>query len=91
MQNELLVRSAILVQISPLVQMSLKRPISPIVQSAILVQNTSLAAPGHSLTACNASPSEKSKIATRGPQNGRQGLKSCLPLGFWALPSTFAK
>ena len=46
MQNELLVRSAVLVQISPLVQMSLKRPISPIVQSAILVQNTSLAAPG---------------------------------------------
>ena len=46
MQSELLVRSAILVQISPLVQMSLKRPISPIVQSAILVQNTRLAAPG---------------------------------------------
>ena len=46
MQNELLVRSAILVQISPLVQMSLKRPISPIVQSAILVQNTRLTALG---------------------------------------------
>ena len=26
-----------------------------------------------------------------GPQNGRRGLKSGLPQGFWALPSTFAK
>ena len=26
-----------------------------------------------------------------GPQNGRRGLERCLPLGFGALPSTFAK
>ena len=30
-------------------------------------------------------------MATRGPQNGRRGLESGLPLGFWAVPSTFAK
>ena len=53
--------------------------------------NTSLAAPGalaHRLqrrTACNAAPHAS------GPQNGRRGLERCLPLGFGALPSTFAK
>ena len=36
-------------------------------------------------------PTAKSKMAVRGPQNGRRGLGSGLPLGFWALPSTFAK
>ena len=35
----------------------------------------------HSLTACNTC-----KI-----QNGWRGLEKCLPLGFWALPATFAK
>ena len=27
----------------------------------------------------------KSKMAARGPQNGRRGLERCLPLGFWAF------
>ena len=36
---------------------------------------------GHSLTACNAAPPVKSKMAARGPQNGRWGLERCLPLG----------
>ena len=36
-------------------------------------------------TACNAAP------PASGPQNGRQGLERCLPLGFGALPSTFSK
>ena len=54
-------------------------------------KNTSLAAPGalaHRLqrrTAFNAAP------PASGPQNGRRGLERCLPLGFGALPSTFAK
>ena len=47
--------------------------------------NTSLAAKGHSLTAYNAAPPAKSKMAARGPQNGRRGLERCLPLGFWAF------
>ena len=46
---------------------------------------------GGTLTACNAAPPGKSKMAARGPQNGRRGLERCLPLGFGALPSTFAK
>ena len=56
-----------------------------------LQNNTSLAAPGalaHRLqrrTACNTAP------RASGPQNGRRGLERCLPLGFGALPSTFAK
>ena len=56
-----------------------------------IFENTSLAAPGalaHRLqrrTACNAAP------RASGPQNGRRGLERCLPLGFGALPSTFAK
>ena len=33
----------------------------------------------------------KSKMAARGPQNCRRGLEKGPPLGFWALPSTFAK
>ena len=33
----------------------------------------------------------KSKMAARGPQNGRQGLERGPILGYWALPSTFAK
>ena len=59
--------------------------------------NTSLAAKGalanrlQRRTACNAAPPAKSKMAARGPQNGRRGLERCLPLGFGALPSTFAK
>ena len=48
-------------------------------------------AKGALLTACNAAPPAKSKMAARGPQNGRGGLQRCLPLGFWAFPSTFAK
>ena len=54
-------------------------------------ENTSLAAPGalaHRLqrrNACNAAPPAKSKMAARGPQNGRWGLESCPPLGFWAF------
>ena len=28
-------------------------------------------------------------MAARGPQNGRRGLERGLPIGFWALPSTF--
>ena len=49
--------------------------------------NTSLAAPrrGRSLTACNAAPPSKFKIAAIGPQNGRRGLEKCLPLGFWVF------
>ena len=52
-----------------------------------ITENTSLAAPGalanrlQLRTACNAAP------PASGPQNGRRGL----PLGFGALPSTFAK
>ena len=30
-------------------------------------------------------------MATRGPQNGLQGLGRCATKGFWAVPSTFAK
>ena len=40
---------------------------------------------GDSLTACNAAWPAKSKMAARGPQNGRRGLEWCLPLGFWAF------
>ena len=29
-------------------------------------------------------------MVTRGPQNGRRGIESGLPLGFLALPSTLA-
>ena len=29
-------------------------------------------------------------MAASGPQNGQQGLERCLPLGSWALLSTFA-
>ena len=46
--------------------------------------NTSLAAKG-ALTACNAAPPAKSKMAASGPQNGRRGLDRCLPLGFGAF------
>ena len=30
-------------------------------------------------------------MVARGPQNGRQGPESGLPLGFWALLSTFTE
>ena len=33
----------------------------------------------------NAAPPAKSKMAARGPQNGRAGLERCLHLGFWAF------
>ena len=36
----------------------------------------------------NVEPPAKSKMAARGPPNGRRGLESGLPPGFWALPST---
>ena len=38
----------------------------------------------------NIEPPAKSKMAARGPQNGRRGLESGLPPRFLALPSTFA-
>ena len=56
--------------------------------------NTSLAAKGalaHRLqhrTSCNAALPAKSKMASRGPQNG---LERCLSIGFWALLTTFSK
>ena len=62
-----------------------------------IIFNTSLAAKGalaHRLqrrTACNAAPPAKSKMAARVPQNVRRGLERGLPIGFWALPLTFAK
>ena len=37
------------------------------------------------------SEASKSKMAARGPQNGRRGLERGPILGYWALPSTFAK
>ena len=40
---------------------------------------------GHALTACNAAPPAKSKMAARGPENGRRGLEKCLPIGFWVF------
>ena len=33
----------------------------------------------------------KYQMAARGPQNGRRGLERGPTLGYWALPSTFAK
>ena len=65
--------------------------ISNQISSVCCYLNTSLAAQGalaHRLqrrTACNAAP------RASGPQNGQRGLERCLPLGFGALPSTFAK
>ena len=53
--------------------------------------NTSLAAKGplaHRLQRLHhrtAAPPAKSKMAGRGPQNGRLGLEKCLPLGFWVF------
>ena len=55
------------------------------------LRNTSLAASGHSLTACNAVPPAKSKMAASGPQKGRRGLERGPILGYWVLWSTFAK
>ena len=37
-----------------------------------MCKNTSLAAPGQSLPACNTAPPAKSKMAARGSQNGRR-------------------
>ena len=31
------------------------------------------------------------EVSSRGPQNGRRGVESSVPPGFWVLPSTFAK
>ena len=39
--------------------------------------NCSLAAKGHSLTACNTTPPAKSKMAAWGPKNGLRGLERC--------------
>ena len=53
-----------------------------------IVENTSLAAKGalaNRLQRRTAAPPAKSKMAARGPQNGRGGLERCLPLGFWAF------
>ena len=41
--------------------------------------NTSLAEPGHSLTACNAAPPAKPKMATRGPKMADGVWKGVLP------------
>ena len=57
----------------------------------VRLKDTSLAAKGalaHRLqrrTAC------KIKMAAKGAKNVRRGLERCLPIGFWAFPSTFAK
>ena len=51
-------------------------------------ENTSLAAPGHSLQLC-AAPTVKFKMAARGPQNGGLCLTRGLPLGYLALQTTF--
>ena len=50
--------------------------------------DTSLVALG-TFTTCNAAPPAKSKMAARGPQNGRRGLEWGPTLGYW--PATFAK
>ena len=66
----------------------------PIFRKGENIQNASLAAPGalaNRLQRHTATPPAKSKMAARGPQNGRGGLERYLPLGFWAFPSTFAK
>ena len=39
----------------------------------------------------NIEPPAKSKMAARGPKNGRQGLERGATLDYWALRSTFAK
>ena len=39
----------------------------------------------------NIEPTARSKMAARGPQNGRRGLERGPTLGYWALPSSFAK
>ena len=39
----------------------------------------------------NMEPPTKSKMATRGPQNGQWGLERGLSLGYWALQTAFAK
>ena len=39
----------------------------------------------------NLKPPEKSKMAAKGPQNGRWGLERGPFLGYWALRSTLAK
>ena len=54
-------------------------------------KNTSLAATGALAHRLQRRTPAKSKMAARGPQNGRGGLERCLLLGFWAFPSTFAK
>ena len=46
-------------------------------------KNTSLAALG--------TFAHRLQRRTMGPKNGRQYLERCLPLGFWALMSTFGK
>ena len=53
--------------------------------------NTNLAAPGALGHRLHAAPPGKPKMATTEPRNGQQGLERGLTLGFWALPSTFAK
>ena len=60
-------------------------------QKSSWIPNTSIAAPGHSLTSYNTALPAKSNMAARVPQNGRLGLERCLPLDFWALLSTFSR
>ena len=50
--------------------------------------NAALPATPHRLqsrTACNVAPPAKSKVAARGPQNGRRGPQIGQTLGYWTL------
>ena len=60
-------------------------PDDPLRGHQVLLRNTSLAAKGALANRLHAAPPAKSKMAARGPQNGRRGLEWCLPLGFWAF------
>ena len=41
------------------------------------------------LTAYNAAPPAKSKMAARGPENGQRGLEMGLTLDYWPFRATF--
>ena len=55
------------------------------------IKNTSLAAKGALANRLQRRTACKIQNSRQGPQNGRGGLERCLPLGFWAFPSTFGK
>ena len=78
--------------------------IERVLESKNLSRNTSLAAPGalaHPLQGRSARNTSSPDFGRRGPkigqtldywpQNGRLGLESGPPKGFWGLPSSFAK